>query len=251
MKAIFDRVLQVIILVIATGLTIFFELDKKIQSVLPTGIAAHVDEKTIIPITSGLVYILLFLFIAILLKVPFVRKWIDKKYIYAGRYLSLPRDPNENEVGLLEIKSGFFDTKYRLTGHSYLLSDLRATGGWNSEFLDLKPGGRLTYIYSGHEIDQNKGTKKFEGHGYANIQLRGQRCEEGSGSWIDDDPTLVRKNSTYVKLTRANCRRIKRQQGLLSRFIWFFVWPDKSVIGAFKALPAAERNAAPFLRPTS
>jgi hypothetical protein len=249
MKAIWDRVLQVIVLIIATGLTIVFELDKEVQSKLPSGIAAHIDEKTVIPITSGLVYVVLFLLITVFLKVPAIRKRMDKKFIYSGRYLSMPSDPDE--IGVFEIKSGFFDTKYRLVGHSYLLSDLRPTGGWISEVFDLKPEGRLTYIYSGHEIDQSSGTKKFDGHGYANIQLLGPEREEGSGFWIDDKSALVRKDSRYVKLTRANSKRIKRGQGFFKRFIWLFVWPDRSIIAAFRMLPVAVKNSAPFLRPTS
>jgi hypothetical protein len=39
MKGIFDRLLQVAILVIATGATIYFEFDKKIQALLPSNIA--------------------------------------------------------------------------------------------------------------------------------------------------------------------------------------------------------------------
>jgi hypothetical protein len=237
MKAISDRVLQVIILIVATGLTIYFDLSQRVHSWLPSSVASHIDEKTIIPVVSGLVYVALFLLIAILLRIPILRRRMDKKFIYTGKYLSLPRDANA--ISIFEIKTGLFDTKYSLVGHSYSLSDLRPTGGWDSHLIDMKPGGRLTYIYSGHEIDQSTGVKRFDGHGYAEIQLSGQNFEVGSGSWVDDDPKLERKNSRYVKLTRANARLLKDGQGVFKRFLWVFVWRDRAIVGAFNAMAAA------------
>jgi hypothetical protein len=248
MKAVSDRVLQVIILIVATGLTIYFDLSQRAHSWLPSSVGGHIDEKTIIPVVSGFVYVVLFLLIAILLKMPILRRRIDKKFIYRGKYLSLPSDTNA--ISIFEIKTGLFDTKYSLVGHSYSLSNLNPTGGWDSELLDMKPGGRLTYIYSGHKIDQSTGVKSFDGHGYANIQLSGQNFEKGSGSWVDDDPKLERKNSTYVKLSRANARLLKDGQGIFKRFLWVFVWRDRAIVNAFNAMATAKKSAAPFIRPT-
>jgi hypothetical protein len=189
--------------------------------------------------------------LAVFLNVPFVRKRVDRKYARSGKYLSLPHDPTENEISVFEIRTGFFDAKYRLKGDTYSLADLRATGGWTSQTLDIKDHGLLTYIYSGYKIDPSAGTPEFDGHGYAYIQLSGQHYQEGTGYWIDDDPNaeLKRKNSTYVKLTGANRRRITQNQALWKRFLWLFVLPDRSIVSAFKELPSAEKNRHPFARP--
>jgi hypothetical protein len=242
-----DRLWQVLILLVATGLTVYFELDQKIKALFPS-LASHIDEKTIIPIASGIIYVLLFFCKDVIARFGFIRRFTDEYYIYHGKYLSLPKhDPDA--LSILDIDTGFFDTKYYINGHSYSMAHESETGFWNSTLIKMTDEGHIEYTYSGHSIDPATHKQTFKGKGTANITLLGEYRDNGTGYWIDDDDkTLDRKHSTYVKLTPIIRRLIMGGEPVHRRFISGFVWRNKAIVKAFKAFPGNTKK--PFVRPT-
>ena len=249
MKDVLDRIVQFAVLVIAVGLTLYLDLAGKIKQQVPTSYDAYFDSKNVVPIASSLIYLILLATLAVVSKIPFIRSFIDKKYVYSGRYLSLPHDPDILEI--FDIKSGLLSMKYRLEGDRYSLTSKQCTGGWNSELLDMKPNGHLTYIYSGNteEIDQQT-NQPFRGHGYANINLRGENLNHGSGYWIDDKAgPLHRDHAKYLKLTSDIRWRLIEKQPWLYRCVWRLHWPKPSIVRVFAKLDHQTRTQPPFDRP--
>jgi hypothetical protein len=261
MKTLRDRAGQFLVLVAAIAITLYFDIPDLIKDGLQNTttyksnpafqsfINTYFDQKNIIPLVSGVIYLCLLLVGAAIREVPFVRRRIDKKYIYAGRYLSLPQ--NTEHLNIFDIKSGFMSMKYQLEGDRYEWKTQKPTGGWTSEVLEMKPKGHLTYIYTGNtdEIDPTTG-QPFRGHGYTNITLQGDKLERGTGYWIDDRAGGVQRSHTnYVRLTRDIRWRLIKNQPWYNRLIWRVFFPRKSIVRAYAGLPANERDDEPFRRP--
>jgi hypothetical protein len=242
MTPLLDRVFQFLVLVIAIGLTLYWDLTPQVQKLFFQH-HEYFDPKYVIPIVSGFIYLVLLVILAAGYNIPFVRSRIDKKYGYWERYLSLPYD-HPDELNIFEIKPDFLSTKYRLKGHRYLLSTERAAGKWSSESLDMPPKGdagygNLRYVYWGHkeELETAFG-RQPRGDGYANILLLGENLENGTGYWIDDvGKTLERHHSRYYKLT-SHFRRRTLNMNLASRLRW----SEISIVKAFAELPDAEQT---------
>jgi hypothetical protein len=244
MKNVVDRVWQLIVLILAIAFTLYLDLATKAQEIIPETHKGYFDNRNVVPIVSGLVYLGLLIVLAICTRMPIIRGAFDKNYAFRGRYLSLPANPDKLDI--LRIRTYFLGSKYHLSGYAYSLSKLRETGNWQSDSLDMSPTGRLAYIYSGASRDPNTGSS-FDGRGYATIYLPGQKRENGYGYWIDIPPganvPLVREDSNYVKLTPAIKKMMMSGQSMLWRLLWWFPWTDKSVVKVFASLSAEQRKA--------
>jgi hypothetical protein len=131
MKTLIDRVIQYSILAASTAVALL---------ILMPLVKAHypaADEKVLVPLTAGLIYVMLLTVVTLVLKIERIRAYFDPKSVFVGQYLSCQQNPDR--LGIFEIRFDVWKNKYKLKGTTYSLSSARSTGGWSSDLLDMNP----------------------------------------------------------------------------------------------------------------
>jgi hypothetical protein len=227
-----DRLFHAVILVLATFIALYFapQLDSLVTD---PNYRKYLDIRFVVPIASGMIYLLLLLLIGGLLKIPSLRRAVDDKYAFCATYVSFPKYPDE--ISVFTIKSGLLRRKYQLEGVTYSLLTKQATGSWSSDLLDMNPKtpARLTYIYSGYSNRVPAGgTRKFSGHGYSKIEFTSPELKQGSGYFVDDADDLDRQFSNYHRFDREFRKTIKRSWWRRGK---------RSIVRAIANLPPGEQ----------
>jgi hypothetical protein len=234
--------------------TLHFDLAGKILDLAPPWLATLLaaiipptaDKNHVVAgvIGSVLNVALLGLFLGLLT----LSRWVwDKKFAFAGRYLSSPA-AHPDELNIFEISPAWLALKrYRLNGSVYSLKDNAKgpIGGWSSEFLDISPvnasEAAVRYMYMGKIWGGDR--KGQESHGYTTITLsRDQTLTEGS--WTDDKDSTP-KSSQYKKLTRSARWSLLKDFSPGYRCLSWCYWPNSAIVDDYHKMPERQR---PFSR---